>query len=233
MPNKEKLFFTIDEALSAVCNAFAQYPSQLNLLSVIWPMVFGDEAYVLKDAGNRSIWVKIPGAPKLIPSNEVDLKQRIVGQLKRCHPEPGQLARICSQAFGAPVYTGPGPEPDRLPGVWVETDMTGFACIQCGHCCRTLNFHDGCTVADYQRWQDLKRTDILDWVGTVRYHGQVIACRIWIMPGTNQYARICPWLKKLPDRNRYLCSIYDMRPTICRQYPGSRKHARMTGCRGV
>jgi Fe-S-cluster containining protein len=37
----------------------------------------------------------------------------------------------------------------------------------------------------------------------------------------------------LPDRNRYRCTIHDIRPTICRQYPGSRKHARMTGCRGV
>jgi Fe-S-cluster containining protein len=233
MPERERLFFTIDQALSAVCNAFAQYPFPLNLLSVIWPMVFGDEAYVLHHRGSGIVWAKIPGTPKLIPSSEADLKQRIVVQLKRYPPEPGGLARICSRVFGAPVVAGSGPAQGRYPGVWVETDMTGFACIQCGHCCRTLNFHDGCTITDYQRWQDLERTDILDWVGTVRHNGQIIACRIWIMPGTNQYARICPWLKKLPDRNRYRCTIHDIRPTICRQYPGSRKHARMTGCRGV
>jgi Fe-S-cluster containining protein len=233
MPERERLFFTIDQALSAVCHAFAQYPIRFNLLSVIWPTVFGDGAYVLQDGGNRSVWAKIPGAAKLIPSSEADLKQRITSQLKRCPPEPGGLARICSRVFGAPVVAGYGPEPDRSPGIWVETDMTGFACIQCGHCCRTLKFHDGCTLSDYHHWLDLKRTDILDWVGTVRHNGHITACRIWIIPGTNEYAQTCPWLATSPGRDHYICTIHDVRPTICRQYPGSRKHARMTGCRGI
>ena len=109
MPEKERLFFTIDDACiddaSAVCNAFAQYPFPLNLLSVIWSMVFGDEAYVLHHSGSRIVWAmgivwaKIPGTPKLIPSSEADLKQRIVGQLKRYPPEPGGLARICSRVI--------------------------------------------------------------------------------------------------------------------------------------
>ncbi|WP_243545421.1 hypothetical protein [Pseudodesulfovibrio tunisiensis] len=29
---------------------------------------------------------------------------------------------------------------------------------------------------------------------------------------------------------RRVCSIHDYKPEICRQYPGSRKHAAMTGC---
>ena len=233
MPEKERLFLTIDEALEAVRGDFVQYASQLNLLSVIWPMVFGEGAYVLQDARSRSVWAKIPGKTKLIPSSEDDLKQRIVDQLKRLPPDPEHLARICSMVFGAHVKADSGPEPDLLPGIWIDTDMADFVCTQCGRCCRTLNYHDGCSVTDYELWQDLGRTEILDWVGTIRQNGRVTACRIWILPGTNRFAETCPWLSMSSDRDHYVCTIHDVRPTICRQYPGSRKHARMTGCRGV
>lgn len=233
MPDQEKLFLSFDEALESVKMAFVQYPSQLNLLAVIWPMVFGDGAYILRKAGNSTVWAKISAKTKLFPCSENDLKHRIVDRLKRLPPDLQQLAGICSRVFGAHVTAGPGPEPDLTPGVWVHTDMADFVCTQCGRCCRTLNYHDGCSGSDYQRWKDLGRTDILDWVGTIRQNGQVTACRIWVVPGTNDFAETCPWLALSPDQNRYVCTIHDVRPTICRQYPGSRKHARMTGCRGV
>ena len=233
MPEKERLFLTVDEALDAVRCDFAQYASQFNLLSVIWPMVFGDEAYVLRDAHSRSIWAKMSGNMKLNPSSEDDLKQRILDHLDRYPPDPHHLARICSRVFGAHVEAGPGPLSDTSSGIWIDTDMADFVCNQCGRCCLTLNYHDGCSVGDYQRWQDLGRTDILDWVGVVRQHGQVVACRIWVTPGTNDFAETCPWLTRSPDQNRYVCTIHDVRPAICRQYPFSRKHARMTGCGGV
>jgi Fe-S-cluster containining protein len=233
MPEKERQFFTIDQAIEAVRIAFDQYASQMNLLSTLWPMVFGEETYILKDNHSRRVWAKISGTAKPILSSEDDLKQRIVDQLIRLPPSPAHLARICSLVFGAPVRVDTGPEPDLTPGIWVDTDMAGFICTQCGHCCRTLNYHDGCSVSDYRRWQELGRTDILDWVDTTLQNGRVIACRIWMLPGSNQFAQTCPWLKKLPDQGRYICTIYDVRPAICRQYPGSRKHARMTGCGGI
>jgi Fe-S-cluster containining protein len=234
MPNQAWLFLTLDETLVAVRDVFAQYAaSQFNLLSVIWPMVFGQGAYVLRDTRNRSIWSKKSERSKLVRSSEDDLKKWIVDQLKRLHPEPDHLVRVCSLVFGAHVKAGSGPGPESLPGIWIDTGMAGFVCTQCGRCCWTLNYHDGCSVKDYKRWQDLGRTDILDWVGVVRQHGQITACRIWVVPGTNRLAARCPWLTPSPDPNRFVCTIHDVRPTICRQYPGSRKHARMTGCRGV
>ncbi|BBO66703.1 hypothetical protein DSCA_06330 [Desulfosarcina alkanivorans] len=233
MPEKESLFLTLDDALDALCNALLQYPFQLNLISALWPMIFGDGTYVMPGAGSRSVWAKIPGSRKLILCRDDEMTQRIVGRLKRLPPEPERLARLCALVFGARVCADVGTDPDRPPGLRVVTDMAGFVCLQCGHCCRTLSFHDGCTRSDYYRWLELGRTDILDWVGTVRRHGHVAACRIWIVPGTNRYARKCPWLKKLPVRDQYACTIHEVRPAICRQYPGSRKHARMTGCRGV
>ncbi|WP_372683150.1 YkgJ family cysteine cluster protein [Desulfosarcina sp.] len=233
MPNRERLFLTTDEALDAVRGDFAQYNSQLNLISVIWPMVFGDGAYVRQNAGRRSVWAKVSADSKLTPSSEHDLKQRILDRLVRLTPGPKQLARICSRVFGAHVTAGLGPEPGGSPGIWIDTKMNDFVCTQCGHCCLTLDYHDGCSVRDHQRWQDRGRADILDWVGVVRRHGEVTACRIWVVPGTNAFAETCPWLARPIGLNRYVCTIHDVRPTICRQYPGTRKHARMTGCGGA
>jgi Fe-S-cluster containining protein len=233
MPEKERLFLTIDEALGAVRGDFAQYDSQLNLICVIWPMVFGEGAYVQQKVGSRSVWAKKSANSKLMPSIEDDLKRRILDRLNRLTPDPEQLARICSRVFGAHVTAGLGPEPDSSAGIWIDTNMNDFICTQCGRCCRRLNYHDGCSVRDYRRWQDLGRTDILDWVGVVRQHGQVTACRIWVTPGTNDFAETCPWLARSSDQKGYVCTIHDVRPAICRHYPGGRKHARMTGCRGV
>jgi Fe-S-cluster containining protein len=233
MPEKERHFFSIDEALEAVRSAFAQYPSQLNLLRARWPMVFGDSAYILPGNRHRTAWTKFPGKAKLILSGEDDLKQHIMDQLNRWPPTANRLADICSQIFGVHATPGIRPGPGAFSGIWIDIDMSGFECLQCGHCCRTLNYHDGCSVSDYQRWLDLDRTDILAWVGTVREKGRVSACRIWMLPGTNRFAEECPWLKRRADQKSYVCTIHDVRPKICRQYPGSRKHARLTGCRGV
>ncbi len=29
----------------------------------------------------------------------------------------------------------------------------------------------------------------------------------------------CPWLKKLPNQEKYICRIYDDRPKDCKYYP--------------
>ena len=29
----------------------------------------------------------------------------------------------------------------------------------------------------------------------------------------------CPWLRKLPNQNKYICRIYHDRPDDCRHYP--------------
>ncbi len=31
----------------------------------------------------------------------------------------------------------------------------------------------------------------------------------------------CPWLRKLPNQEKYICRIYDDRPEDCRVYPVS------------
>ena len=233
MQEKDRFFLSTEEALAAVGLAFTQYPSQLNLISVIWPLVFGRESYVMRDSGRGTIWAKTSKRSKLISASEDSLKRLIVERLKQLPPPPQQLAKICSQVFGTRTVAGIKPIAQAPAGIWIDTDMADFRCIQCGRCCRKLNYRDGCSMDDYQRWQTLGRDDILAWVGTVSRDGRVIACRIWMEPGTNRYADVCPWLKQVDPSGRSMCTIHDVRPTVCRQYPGTRKHARMTGCQGV
>ncbi|MBC2710278.1 MAG: YkgJ family cysteine cluster protein [Desulfosarcina sp.] len=233
MPEKERLFLTIDEALDAVRNDFSQYSSQLNLFSAIWPMVFGVDAYLMREPKSQTVWAKTPDAKKPYSARADELGKRIIRHLKLYPVSPEHMAGICTRVFQTPVAAGFGPGAASPTGIWIDTGMSDFVCIQCGRCCRTLNYHDGCTVDDYRRLQALGRTDILAWVGTVRQNGEVTACRIWMDPGTNRFADNCPWLKKSDEPGRYVCTIHDVRPMVCREYPGSRKHARMTGCGGI
>ena len=109
-----------------------------------------------------------------------------------------------------------------------------FHCKQCGYCCLNLleayytSFHPD----DIELWRKEKRHDILAWVVVTetdnpydRYHG-------WISPITGEHVERCPWLRKLPDQNKYICRIQDVKPKHCREYPTSRKHAEDTGCKG-
>jgi len=234
MPENERLFLSTQEALDAVNIAFSQYSLQFYLIEGLWPLVFGRDAYVMRDSNRPHFWAKTSKRSKLLPAGENDLKQWIVSHLQQSPPSLEQLAIICSLVFGTPVCTAlESSTTNGLDGVWIKTDMADFKCLQCGHCCRTLNYRDGCSLDDYRRWQQLGRDDILAWVGTVRKNGSLVACRIWLEPGTNHYAEICPWLKQVDQSGRTTCTIHDVRPAICRQYPGTRKHARLTGCKGV
>jgi len=233
MPDREKLFLSRDQALEAMVRDFGQYPSQVNLLVSLVPMVYGENAYLVRDSNSPQLWLKIPGRKKPFPVDEDQLVQRLIEHLTAAAPTDEQLARICRRVFQTPVTAAGKGNQTRTSGVWIETGMEGFTCLQCGRCCRQLDYRDGCSLEDYQRWREQRRDDILRWVGTVMKAGTVIACRIWMVPGTNRFADGCPWLKRGDRPNRYVCKIHDVRPSICRQYPGSRKHARMTGCLGV
>jgi Fe-S-cluster containining protein len=233
MPEREKLFLTLDEARDAIARDFSQYPDQLKLLASLVPLVLGDDAYLIQEHGNRRVWLKSSSLKKPVPLTADHLGKFILQQLDRQLPSPERMARICTRVFQTFVTPSSSRNDGFSPGLWIRTGMDDFACLQCGRCCRKLAYRDGCTVADCRRWVESGRTDILDWVGTVKQDGVVTACRIWMVPGTNRYAETCPWLKRGDNPNRYVCTIHDVRPTICRQYPGTRKHARMTGCRGV
>ena len=83
-------------------------------------------------------------------------------------------------------------------------------CNQCGKCC--IHYGNGGLSASAREidWWEEHRPDIFDFVGD----GQ-----IWISPNTGKQLERCPWLEKLPNQEKYACSIYDVRPNDCRYYP--------------
>ncbi len=118
----------------------------------------------------------------------------------------------------------------------VITDMppNDFKCKQCGSCCLNLNdaFETCASEEDILIWEKEGRVDILEWVDPIPLGDDQFVYDIWISPKTGDGVPRCPWLRKLPKREKYICRIHEAKPQHCREYPRSRKHAEETGCRG-
>jgi Fe-S-cluster containining protein len=83
-------------------------------------------------------------------------------------------------------------------------------CNQCGKCC--VNYSKGGLSAsqdEIEFWENF-RPDIYRYV----HNGN-----IWINPDTGKLIELCPWLRKLPEQNKYICTIYYDRPDDCKYYP--------------
>ena len=110
----------------------------------------------------------------------------------------------------------------------------GFKCKQCGNCC--LNLTDAYSTSpeddDIRLWEKEGRYDILEWVLFIPLGPDHAVADIWVNPGTGNEAERCPWLRKLPRKNKYICRIHDVKPKHCREYPKSRAHAAETRCKG-
>jgi len=49
-------------------------------------------------------------------------------------------------------------------------------------------------------------------------------------PDTGQQLALCPWLRKLPDHEKYTCDIYHDRPDDCKYYPVTIEEMVRDGC---
>ncbi len=97
-------------------------------------------------------------------------------------------------------------------------------CTQCGKCC--LKYSDGsglgsATELDLLVWES-ERPDILEYTD---FLGD-----LWISPVTGNEMTRCPWLRKLPNKEKYKCRIYEVRPETCRGYPVSIDQMIKDGC---
>ena len=92
-----------------------------------------------------------------------------------------------------------------VTGLLVETEMEKFKCVQCGRCCLNLSdaYQTSAPETDIKRWNREHRFDILEWVGPFEGMDE-----IWISPRTGEYVNRCPWLRKLPKQNKYICRIH-------------------------
>ena len=81
-------------------------------------------------------------------------------------------------------------------------------------------------------WRDNARDDILAWVDPIGLGNGVYVYDLWINPKTGGDVARCPWLRKLPGKDKYICKIHEVKPRVCREYPKSKGHAERTGCKG-
>jgi Fe-S-cluster containining protein len=83
-------------------------------------------------------------------------------------------------------------------------------CNQCGKCC--TNYSNGglsATSSEIEYWE-IFRPNIYRYVSDGK---------IWISPETGKQIERCPWLRQLPDQDKYSCDIYHDRPDDCKHYP--------------
>ena len=91
-----------------------------------------------------------------------------------------------------------------------------LSCLRCGKCC----FADLTAYAqkeDFDRWRAAKMQDILN---IIEHRHLIWAGDRMVSTETGDYPRECPFL--FSAGNVWLCSIYETRPLVCREYqPGS------------
>lgn len=83
-------------------------------------------------------------------------------------------------------------------------------CNQCGKCCSKYG-GDGLSVSENEidLWETF-RPEIFKYV----QDGS-----IWIDPDTDRQLQQCPWLRRVPNQEKYSCAIYFDRPDDCKFYP--------------
>ncbi len=231
MADRDLVFLSPEEALGAIRSDFTQYPPQTRLFLDLYTQVLGPGWTVIEDARNEDLWITSPSRRKrnMRRISVRDFGELLLNALNSQKPELPKLAGLCELIFQTRAYPGTNGS-GHCKGIWIESGMQAFQCRQCGRCCMNLDYRFELTHADYELWHQLGRGDILEWVAAFRRNGEIVSYAIWVYPGTRQYAPVCPWLEKIPGSAMWRCRIHDVKPEACRQYPASRKHARMTGC---
>ncbi len=83
-------------------------------------------------------------------------------------------------------------------------------CNQCGKCCtKYSNGGLSASSSEIELWE-VFRPEIANFVREGK---------IWMDPDTGKQLELCPWLRKLPDQEKYICDIYYDRPDDCKHYP--------------
>ena len=118
----------------------------------------------------------------------------------------------------------------------------GFECTQCGHCCMAMG---GGLDTIREDSEDYKRLETDERVIPYLENGYIYGTRdfadsfgvgivdLWVGLVSGEDCHRCPFVRKKPNKNEYNCTIRDVRPDVCRDYPKDLEHARSTGCRGL
>jgi len=96
-----------------------------------------------------------------------------------------------------------------------------IGCNQCGKCCsKYSNGGLSASRSEIEYW-DIHRPDIYSYVSDGN---------IWMDPDTGKQIEVCPWLRKLPNQNKFSCDIYYDRPDDCKIYPATIEDMVKDGC---
>jgi len=232
MNENEKIFLTPKQVRDAIRIDFNQYEAQFDLFQELCPIITGNRNIVIKEGRNDCVLITRGQKSKMRRLSDQKLGRYLFNKLnENSYPLP-VMAKICSMVFQTKTVVGQNVE-DGSKGIWIETEMKQFKCLQCGNCCRNLQYHNDCTEADYRRWEALGRKDILEKVMVIDPESGTREYRIWKEPGTSRFYPECPWLIPSCFKGIYECQIQDIKPEFCRQYPLTQKHAAMTGCQGI
>ena len=172
----------------------------------------------------NGLWIKSRGSDKFYYGS--DLVELLFDLLSSTPKDI--IAEVYSAIQWVKASVAKHPE-TGVTGLLIETEMEKFKCVQCGHCCLDLPdaYQTSVPESDLKRWKHENRSDILKWVDTFGGLND-----IWISPKTGEPANRCPWLRKLPKKNKYICRIHDTKPEHCRKFPRSKRHALENGCKG-
>jgi len=228
---KDVLTLSPQEAIDTVCLDLRRYGPQTMLCAELLRVIMDDDSAVKRDLGRSGLWIRRTHHTKMRYLESAALIEHVCTSLNNSRLSLQQIAAICRRVFqtNTGVLTKNG---SAATLIRIETGMKGFRCRLCGHCCRDLDYHKEVTQADVARWKSQGRDDILKWVGSTKGKDQEPVYQIWLEPGSNQFAEVCPFLKRGPANDQWVCAIQETKPRICRQYPSSRKHAVMSGCSG-
>lgn len=229
--DEDALTLSPQEAIEAICFDLQRYGPQTMLCVELLRAIYDGNSVVKRDPGRNGLWIRCPHQLEMQYLDGAGLIDHICRALHNSLLSPKQIAGLCRRVFQTSVQVesvdGSGIEQIRI-----ATGMEKFRCRLCGGCCRDLDYHKEVTPPDVQRWEAQARDDILKWVGATKGNDQEPIYQIWVIPGTNRFAEVCPFLKRGPTNQQWICAIQETKPEICRQYPFSRKHAIMTGCMG-
>ena len=223
-------FLTIREAIRDIVDSLLR-PDCIEEIAEIFSFLEGGEARSSKGT-HPLIESKAPGIiykPKESDDEEFYHRSEFEDLLIRAMEDklPEDIALVYTKVLWVHSYAGIDSESGE-EGIWVETEMEKFSCKQCGHCCLNLSdaYCNSVLDEDVDRWKSEGRYDILQFVDQSSFCND-----IWINQETGEELGRCPWLKRLPNK-KYICRIHHTKPTHCRNYPYSKRHALTTGCKG-
>jgi Fe-S-cluster containining protein len=192
----------------------------------------GKKYFKESNRDEKGVWFKAKGAKKEKFIRAFDFKDVAIDIIPKVSAKTDEIAKAYKWTMW--VKASPGKGADGENGIWFETEMKKFQCVQCGNCCRNLGdaFSTSVDMDEINHWRFEDRWDILNWVHIFNFDGKEAFGDIWFSPNTGNEVSRCPWLRKLPRQDKYKCRIHDTKPAHCGNYPKSKKHALTTGCKG-